>query len=129
VVTLRIANPEVSIVQRFAVLAMLLLGLLPLHAEAHSHLLQATPADGSVLTQSPPSFTLLFNEPARLTALSIQKDDEAPQKIGGLPSAASARWVIAAPVLTAGSYTLSFRVVGADSHIMSGSIKFRLREP
>jgi copper transport protein len=114
---------------RIYAFALALLGLLPGDAEAHVHLLQATPADGSVLTQSPPSFTLLFNEPARLTALSIQKDDQLPQKIGGLLSAASARWVIAAPVLTAGSYTLSFRVVSADSHIMSGSIKFRLREP
>jgi copper transport protein len=120
---------EVSIVQRFPGLAMLLLGLLPRGAEAHAHLMQATPADGSVLTQAPPSFMLLFNEPARLTALSIKKDDEAPQKIGGLAGAASARWVIPAPKLAPGSYTLSYRVVGDDSHIMSGSIKFQLREP
>jgi methionine-rich copper-binding protein CopC len=114
---------------RFSAVAMLVLGLTPLAAEAHAHLLQATPADGSVLTEAPPSFMLLFNEPARLTALSIQKDDEAPQKIGGLAGAASARWVVNAPKLAPGSYTLSYRVLSEDSHIMSGSIKFRLREP
>ena len=115
--------------QRIAALAMVLLGLAPLSAEAHAHLLQATPADGSVLTEAPSSFMLLFNEPAQLTALSIQKDDEAPQKIGGPAGAASARWVVAAPKLVPGSYTLSYRVLSEDSHIMSGSIKFRLREP
>jgi copper transport protein len=120
---------EVAIMRRFSALAMLVLGLAPLNAEAHAHLLQTTPADGSVLTEAPPSFTLLFNEPAQLTALNIQKDDEAPQKIGGLAGAASARWVIAAPKLAPGSYTLSYRVLSEDSHIMSGSIKFRLREP
>jgi methionine-rich copper-binding protein CopC len=115
--------------RRFSVRAMLVLGLAPLNAQAHAHLLQATPADGSVLTEAPASFMLLFNEPARLTALNIQRDDEAPQKIGGLAGAASARWVIAAPKLAPGGYTLSYRVLSEDSHIMSGSIKFRLREP
>jgi len=115
--------------QRIAALAMVLLGLAPLSAEAHAHLLQATPADGSVLTEAPPSFMLLFNEPARLTALNLQKDDAAPQKIGGLAEAASARWVIPAPQLAPGSYTLNYRVLSDDGHIMSGSIKFRLREP
>ena len=115
--------------RRFSVLAMLVLGLAPLNAQAHAQLLQATPADGSVLTEAPASFMLLFNEPARLTALNIQRDDEAPQKIGGLAGAASARWVIAAPKLAPGGYTLSYRVLSEDSHIMSGSIKFRLREP
>jgi len=115
--------------QRFPALAMLLLGLAPVIAAAHAHLLQATPADGSVLTEAPPSFMLLFNEPARLTALNIQKDAAAPQKIGGLADAASARWVIPAPQLAPGSYTLSYRVLSDDGHIMSGSIKFRLREP
>jgi methionine-rich copper-binding protein CopC len=69
-----------------------LLGLLPLSADAHAHLLQATPANDSVLTQTPPDFTLQFNEPARLTVLSIQKDNQPALRIGGLPSAASAQW-------------------------------------
>jgi methionine-rich copper-binding protein CopC len=37
--------------------------------------------------------------------------------------------VIPAPQLAPGSYTLSYRVLSDDGHIMSGSIKFRLREP
>jgi len=35
----------------------------------------------------------------------------------------------AAPTLAPGSYTLSYRVLSDDSHIVSGSIKFRIREP
>jgi methionine-rich copper-binding protein CopC len=119
----------VSVVKRIAELATWVLAVLPLSAEAHAHLMQATPANDSVLTQAPSSFTLQFNEPARLTALSLQKDNETPHKIGGLPTAASAQWVIPAPALAPGSYTLSYRVLSADSHIMSGSIKFRIREP
>lgn len=111
-------------------LAMLLvLAALPLTAAAHAHLVQATPANDAVLTQAPSNFMLQFNEPARLTSLSLQKDNETAHKIGGLPSAPSTQWVIPAPKLAPGSYTLSYRVLSADSHIMSGSIKFRIREP
>jgi methionine-rich copper-binding protein CopC len=117
------------VVKRIPVLASLFLALLPLGAEAHAHLVQTTPANGSELTQAPTSFTLLFNEPARLTALNIQKNDESPHKVGGLPSAPTAQWVIPVPPLAPGSYTLSYRVLSDDSHIMSGSIRFRIREP
>jgi methionine-rich copper-binding protein CopC len=113
--------------QRMSALAMLLLLLAPLGAQAHAKLLQATPADGAVLTTAPSSFMLLFDEPARLTSLSIQKDNEAPQKIGGLAAAASARWLIAAPKLAPGRYTLNYRVLSDDSHIVSGSIQFELQ--
>jgi methionine-rich copper-binding protein CopC len=121
--------PEGSIVKQIFGLATLLLGLLPLSAGAHAHLVQATPANDSVLMQPPPDFRLQLNEPARLTALSIQKDNEPAHKIGGLPTAASAQWVIPAPTLAPGSYTLSYRLFSDDGHIMSGSIKFRIREP
>jgi methionine-rich copper-binding protein CopC len=120
---------EVSVVKQISAIAMLFLALLPLSAAAHAHLVQASPADGSVLTRAPPDFRLQLNEPARLTALSLQKDDELPHKIGGLPTTASAQWVIPAPTLAPGSYTLSYRLLSHDSHIMSGSIKFRIREP
>lgn len=110
-------------------LTILLAALLPRVAAAHAHLEQATPANDSVLAQAPPSFMLLFNEPARLTALSLQKDDAPPRKIGGLQAAPSAHWLIPAPMLAPGNYTLSYRVLGEDGHIMSGSIKFRIREP
>ena len=108
---------------------MLLIVLLPRLAAAHAHLLEATPANDSVLAQAPASFMLLFNEPARLTALSLQKDDAPPRKMGGLQGAPGARWLIPAPPLAPGNYTLSYRVLSEDGHIMSGSIKFRIRGP
>jgi copper transport protein len=108
---------------------MLILAALPLRARAHAHLLSATPANDSVLAQPPTQFSLQLNEPARLTLLSLQKDNGAPQKIGALPDTASAQWVIPAPALAPGSYVLSYRLLSDDSHIVSGSIKFRIREP
>jgi methionine-rich copper-binding protein CopC len=95
-------------------------------ANAHAHLLQATPADGSVLTEAPASFSLKFNEAATLTAMTLQKNDQAAQKIDGLPSKPSAQFSIPVPKLDAGSYTLSFRVLSDDNHVVSGTVKFKI---
>ena len=107
----------------------LVLAALPLTLWAHAQLVAASPANDAVLTQAPQNFKLQFSEPARLTALSLQKDNEEPHRIGPLSSAPSALWVIAAPTLAPGGYTLNYRVLSDDSHIVSGSIKFRIREP
>ena len=107
-----------------------LLGLLAVGiagvANAHAHLLQAMPADGSVLTEAPASFSLKFNEAATLTAMTLQKNDQPAQKIDGLPSKPSAQFSIPAPKLAAGSYTLSFRVLSDDNHVVSGTVKFKI---
>ena len=95
-------------------------------AYAHAHLLEATPADGSVLKEAPASFALKFNEAATLTSLTLQKESQAAQKIATLPSKPSAQFSIPAPKLDAGNYTLSYRVLSDDNHVMSGTIKFKV---
>jgi methionine-rich copper-binding protein CopC len=97
-------------------------------ALAHAHLEQASPADGSVLTQAPASFSLKFNEAATLTALSVQRDGQAAQKIAGLPAKPAVQFNVPAPKLDAGSYTLNFRVLSDDNHVVSGTIKFKIGE-
>jgi methionine-rich copper-binding protein CopC len=107
-----------------------LLGLLAVGvvgvAYAHAHLLQASPGDGSVLKEAPASFALKFNEPATLTSLTLQKENQAAQKISDLPAKPSAQFNIPAPKLDAGGYTLTYRVLSDDNHVMSGTIKFKV---
>jgi methionine-rich copper-binding protein CopC len=107
-----------------------LLGLLTLSiagvAYGHAHLLQATPADGTVLKEAPASFAFQFNEAATLTSLTLQKESQTPQKISDLPTKPSAQFNIPAPKLDSGSYTLTYRVLSDDNHIMSGTIKFKV---
>ncbi len=104
------------------------LTLLPIPALAHAHLAGAQPADGSVLTVPPVQFLLKFSEAAHLTALSLRREGDArAQKLGPLPSAASTNFSVAAPRLSAGTFTLTYRVVAADdNHLTSGTIRFRL---
>ncbi len=99
---------------------------MPLVAGAHAHLVQSTPADGSTLSMAPDHFLLVFSESARLTALSIHKDGDAgAQRIEPLPKEANDHFLVPAPKLTAGVYTLTFRNIATDdNHITAGSIKF-----
>lgn len=93
-------------------------------AFAHTQLKSTVPADGSTVATAPAEIVLTFSEPARLMALSIQKEGGAEQKIAALPAAATATTKIAAPKLENGRYTLNYRVVGADGHVMNGKVTF-----
>jgi methionine-rich copper-binding protein CopC len=92
-------------------------------AQAHTHLKSAAPAEGSTV-KAPEQITLTFSEAARVTALSIQKEGEAEQKLAPLPTAAADHVTVAAPKLAPGKYTVNWRVVSDDSHVMSGKVHF-----
>ncbi|MBX5463096.1 MAG: copper resistance protein CopC [Steroidobacteraceae bacterium] len=98
-------------------------------ASAHTHLKEAVPANGSTLTASPEHIMLTFSEPTRVTALTLQKEGEAAQKLAPLPTEASAHVMVPAPKLAPGKYTVSWRAVGTDNHVMSGTVQFTVGGP
>ena len=69
---------------------------------------------------------LNFSEAARVTALSIQKGSEPEQKLKPLPTIATAQISVPLPQLTPGTYSVSWRVVSDDGHVMSGALHFTL---
>lgn len=95
-------------------------------ASAHARLQKSSPADGSVITTSPSKLVLNFSEAARLTALSIQKGDEPLQTLKPLSSTAAQEISAALPQLMPGTYSVSWRVVSDDGHVMSGTLHFTL---
>jgi methionine-rich copper-binding protein CopC len=95
-------------------------------ASAHAHLQRATPAEGSTLTASPPALELTFSEAARLTALWIQKDQEPKQPIKDLPTTSGKTLRLALSPLTPGAYTVTWRVLSADGHVMPGALHFKI---
>jgi methionine-rich copper-binding protein CopC len=104
----------------------LVLVMLGVTAGAHAHLQKSSPADNSVIATSPSTLVLNFSEAARLTALSIQKGGESPQKLTPLPAAAAQQISVPLPPLTPGAYSVSWRVVSDDGHVMSGALHFTL---
>ena len=93
-------------------------------ALAHAHLQKAIPADESVVSRPPANVVLSFSEPARLTACWLQKGDGPKQKLRSLPTTPAQQISVPLPQLEPGSYILSWRIVGDDTHIVPGQIRF-----
>lgn len=91
---------------------------------AHAHLKKAVPADGGVLSATPGNIVLTFSEPATLTACWLQKGAGPKQKVTGLTTTPAQQISVPVPQLAAGSYVLSWRVVGDDGHVLPGQIHF-----
>ena len=95
-------------------------------AQAHAHLQQSTPADGSTIATAPTKLVLRFSEAAQLTALSITKEGGPKQQLAPLPDRAQTTIEIVLPVLTPGRYAVSWRAVSGDGHVVPGTIHFTL---
>jgi methionine-rich copper-binding protein CopC len=102
----------------------LLLTLAATVASAHAHLKTAVPAEGAIVGVAPAHVVLSFSEPATLTACWIQKGNGAKQKLIGLATTPAAQISVPIPKLEAGTYVLSWRVVGDDGHVLPGQLHF-----
>ena len=101
--------------------------LLVATAHAHAHLTAAVPAEGSA-GKAPEHIVLTFSEAARITAMSLQREGEEPRKLTPLPAEMAAHITIPLPKLSAGRYTLSWRAVSDDGHVVPGVLHFTVLE-
>lgn len=96
-------------------------------AAGHAGLSASVPADGAALPTPPSSVELRFTE--AVTPLSVRLIGAGTQMSLPAPQAASDVFNVALPAtLDRGIYTVSFRVISADSHPIGGSIVFAVGE-
>ena len=110
-----------------AALALLLSGA---PAAAHATLVSSDPAEGEVLAETPDVVTLTYDEAVSLTDDSIQVFDAAGEPVES--SATSKDEIVTADLpdeLSAGTYVVTWRVVSADGHPISGSLTFSIGAP
>jgi methionine-rich copper-binding protein CopC len=113
---------------RISALFMILLSATATQVEAHAHLVSSQPANGTTVTASPESVTLVFSESAKVTTLSLQAAGEpSAKKLAVSLAEDSVSHVIALPTLGAGDYILTWRALSDDGHVTSGTVKFSLR--
>jgi methionine-rich copper-binding protein CopC len=98
-------------------------------AFAHSQLTASTPADQSSVERAPSELVLRFSEPVRLTALTIARAGGADRELAPLPAQRMRDFTVASPELELGRYTVSWRALSQDSHVMSGSFTFAIVQP
>ncbi|HEX3705006.1 MAG TPA: copper resistance protein CopC [Mycobacteriales bacterium] len=103
-------------------------------ASAHAVVERSTPAAGTVLRTSPPALSLVFDETvlAANDALHLYDDRLTAVRLGATSHPQGRGSVITAPVRTAlgpGTYTVTWRVTSADTHVVSGSFTFSVGHP
>ncbi|TVX98307.1 copper resistance CopC/CopD family protein [Cohnella terricola] len=101
-------------------------------AEAHAALEATTPAADSRLDAAPPAVEVVFNERldsggARLLVLNESSRNVAKGKVERIDEGKGIR--IALPKLEDGHYTVSYSVISADGHPISGAYVFTVGNP
>lgn len=108
--------------------ALAMLGLSSAPASAHAVLVASDPVDGARLASSPPAVTLTFDEPVRLVPDAAQVIAGDGSRVNVEPARIRPDGVtieIPLPLrLPKGSYTATWRVASADTHVVAGSISF-----
>jgi len=107
------------------------LSIAPSHS--HSALVTTIPKADSILTKAPRSITLTFNEDIlelkgkQISSVSLAT--VAGRKVALTKLQISANKLIArisSPTLNSGKYQVSYRVVSADGHVITGGYRFTL---
>jgi len=106
----------------FAALAVVSLAL---PAYAHTPLASSVPAAGSMVPPPVKEIVLEFGGDVRLTALALTDAAGAKKAVAELPTAIQKKFAVAIrDELGPGAYVATWRAVGADTHVISGEIKF-----
>lgn len=105
----------------------LMVGLSATPAQAHAQLVSTDPENGAALEVAPEKFTLTFSEPvgAVTDAIRLFSASEQPQTlpVQFRDTEAIAEFPRALPD---GNYVVSWRVVSADGHPISGTVSFSI---
>ena len=127
-------------------LLLAILLVLPIAANAHSPLASSSPQNGETLDEPPTEIFMEFKLPAKLIKVDLTKQSDKQGKnvlgrlFGGggddgesVPLGTSflmtidKRQVIPLPSLQDGSYSLTWRAMGEDGHVVKGELTFNIK--
>jgi copper resistance protein C len=108
------------------ILAVVLLGAIAIStARAHTPLASSAPAAGSAVAAPVKELVLEFGDDVRLTAVTLADSAGSMKTLADVPTAVAAKFSLAVrDELAPGDYVVTWRAVGADSHIVSGEVRF-----
>jgi methionine-rich copper-binding protein CopC len=113
------------------VLALVL--LLPALVAAHASLVKSSPARRATLAQAPARVELTFSERLEPAYATVSVWDEAGRQVdlkdAAVPRDDNRRVTVSLPTLPSGTYTVRFRVLSVDGHVVESSFPFSVRAP
>lgn len=96
-------------------------------AAAHAQLLTVTPGNDELVDTAPTEVELVFSEPVSLAGGDVRVLDDTAERVSGPPvQAGTTITVPLGPDLRDGTYTVTYEVVSADSHRISGATVFHV---
>ena len=120
---------------RVALRPLVLLALIsqPIASAAHAVLISSSPGARAMLSRAPTRVVLKFNErlePA-FSSLSVWSADglQVDEQDVTVGPEDSRRLSVGLPRLEAGVYTVRFRVLSVDGHVVASSFPFTIRRP
>ena len=129
----------------FKNLLLAILLVLPIAANAHSPLASSSPKNDETLDVPPTEIFMEFKLPAKLIKVDLTKQSDKQGKnllgrlFGGGDDGESVplgtsflmtidkRQVISLPSLQDGSYSLTWRAMGEDGHVVKGELTFNIK--
>ncbi|MEJ7810244.1 MAG: copper resistance protein CopC [Gemmatimonadaceae bacterium] len=120
-----------SAVRRVAVLLVALTAATAATALAHGALKSSTPAAGARVSVAPRELRLVFNEAPELTFTTVELygPDSSTVALGPLQRTGDPKRTVVAAItgpLTAGTYTVRWKMAGADGHPTRGTFRFTI---
>jgi methionine-rich copper-binding protein CopC len=99
--------------------------LLAHQAYAHTGLASSEPSAGATVVATVAEIVLVFSDEVRLTAVTLTDGGGAEKTLGTFAKETATRFVISVEeTLPLGEYTITWRAVGADTHVVAGEIPF-----
>ncbi len=107
------------------------LALSPALATAHATLVKSSPARRATLAESPPRVELVFSERLEAAYARLRVEDASGARVDlgdvGLARDDARRLTVSLPPLAPGAYTIRFRVVSVDGHVVESSLPFTVK--
>jgi methionine-rich copper-binding protein CopC len=106
--------------------SLLVVGFLVAHGvSAHTGLASSEPAAGTTVAPPVAEIVLVFSDEVRLTAVALIDGSGAEKTLSDIKKDTVAKFVMSVEEpLTPGEYKITWRAVGADTHVVSGEIQF-----
>ena len=114
-------------------LAFISMSIIPLTAFSHAVMVESEPKKDSIITKSPRQVDVWFNEQVRSAHKALAVINSAGERVDNKDIKQEvfdpSHIYITTPQLPPDTYTVRYRVMSADTHIISGRFNFTIEEP
>lgn len=114
-------------------LALLLFFIWPMSLSAHAVMVKSSPEKDSTISRSPKKIDVWFNEKVRGAHKSLAVTDSAGKRVDNKDVKQKlldqSHIFTSIPDLPPDTYTVRYRVMSADTHVISGKFSFTIQKP